>query len=160
MLAGVKRVDGDLGVFLVRRADVYHFDGRILQKLFIIGINLGVGRSELFLCFLRLFGDNIAKSDHTDVFDFLERGHVLAVGNTAAADDADIHNSFHDDSSLMLYRQSQNVRICRNISKYERKIRTFSFFIIAFRQKVCYNNSIGKYRKSILLHFVFSEEEK
>ena len=88
MLARFERVYCDERMRAVRGADMNALDALILEQLSVIGIDLCALDAE-FLC--RLYGsllNDIAESNHLGLFDFFERGHMLAVGDSAAADDA------------------------------------------------------------------------
>ena len=64
-------------------------DRLVLEKLLVVLIDLSVRSSEVLLRLLRSLDDDIAERDHLDVRYLLECGHMLAVGDTAAADYTD-----------------------------------------------------------------------
>ena len=95
MLTSLQSVHCDKAVFPVGSADMNHLDGFILQQLFVIRVILGPGYTEFLGGFFGALFNNIAEGHHLNVFHFLEGGHVLAVGNSAAADNAQLYDSFH-----------------------------------------------------------------
>ena len=85
----------------VRGADMNTLDALILEQLSVIRIDFCALDAE-FLC--RLYGsllNDIAESYHLGLFDFFERGHMLAVGDSAAADDAYSDFSSHIVSPIV-----------------------------------------------------------
>ena len=77
-------------------------DALILEQLSVIRIDF-CALDAKFLC--RLYGsllNDIAESYHLGLFDFFERGHMLAVGDSAAADDAYSDFSSHIVSPIVL----------------------------------------------------------
>ena len=91
MLAGLQGRHGDLTVGAVGGADMHHVDGFVGQQLMIIHIDLCTFGSVCSRCLLRPFHDQIAeRHQFHPVALLLQRGQVLAVGNSAAADNADL----------------------------------------------------------------------
>ena len=89
ILAGFKRVNGDEAVRTVGRADVNHVDGLIAEQLPVIGVYLCVGSTVLFAGSLCALLDYVAESDHINLGNGLKTEKMLAVCDTAAADDTD-----------------------------------------------------------------------
>ena len=101
VLARFERVYCDERMRAVGGADMDALYALILEQLSVIGIDLCALDAEL-LC--RLYGsllNDIAESDHLGLFDFFERGHMLAVGDSAAADDAYSDFSSHIVSPIV-----------------------------------------------------------
>ena len=101
MLARFERVYCDERMRAVRSADMNAFNALVLEQLSVIRIDFCALNAEL-LC--RLYGsliNDIAESDHLGLFDFFERGHMLAVGDSAAADDAYSDFSSHIVSPIV-----------------------------------------------------------
>ena len=60
----------------------------ILEQLFIVGVDFCIG-GAVFLCGLNCsLLNNVAESNHFDLFNIFKGGQMLAVGDTAAADNA------------------------------------------------------------------------
>ena len=98
VLARVQRVDGDFRVRAVGGADVNHVDLRIGQQFLIIGINLCAGHAVFLGGLHRALLDQVAEGNHVRHIHSLNRGHVLAVGDAAAADDTDFQSFlFHEN---------------------------------------------------------------
>ena len=95
MLARLQRVDRDEAVLAVRRAHVHDVDRLVLQQLFVIGVDLRTLCAVLRAGLLRALLDDVAERDELGVRLAGQRGHVLAVGDAAAADDADSEFTFH-----------------------------------------------------------------
>ncbi len=66
-----------------------HVDGLVLEQLFIVGIDLRAFDAVFPGGLLGALLDDVAEGDHFHVGQLLQRGHVLAVGDAAAADDTD-----------------------------------------------------------------------
>ena len=101
MLARFERVYCNERMRAVRSADMNAFNALVLEQLSVIRIDFCALDAE-FLC--RLYGsllNDIAESDHLGLFDFFERGHMLAVGDSAAADDAYSDFSSHIVSPIV-----------------------------------------------------------
>ena len=82
-------------MLLVGGQHMHHVDVIFLQQLFVVGIHPGV-RGAVFLGGLfRPFPHNVAESDHLHCVDLFQRGHMLAVGNAAAADNTDMQFAIH-----------------------------------------------------------------
>ena len=90
MLARLQRGHRDFTVGAVGGADMHHVDAAVLKQLPIVLVHLGPRRAK-FLG--RLFGplhDDVAERHHVGLVRLRPQGgHVLAVGDAAAADDAD-----------------------------------------------------------------------
>ena len=87
VLACFQRVHGDKGVGAVGRADVYDVNGLVLQELLVIRVNNRVGCAVLCLCVDRSLLNDVTECNQFNSRQLFERGHVLAVCNTAATDD-------------------------------------------------------------------------
>ena len=71
---------------------MHSVDGGVSQQLVIVGVNLRIGGAVLFSGLLGALGDQVTESNQVNVLLLL--GHarkVLAVGNAAAADKADLN---------------------------------------------------------------------
>ena len=102
VLARLHSGAGDLAVRHVGGQHVHGIDGGILQQLVVIGVHLRIGRS---VCFGGLHGallHQVAESNHFGVFNTGHTGEVLAVGNTAAADETQSDFLGHNNSSLII----------------------------------------------------------
>ena len=98
MLAGIESIDGDIGMLPVGSQDMDHFDGLVLQQFLIIGVDLGI-RGAIFLgSLLSLLRDNVAECHHLHIGQLLQGRHMLTIGDTAAADNAHIYNTFHKNT--------------------------------------------------------------
>lgn len=96
-LARLERGYRDFAVRAVGRQNEHRVDTFVLQQLAVIGIYLILGFAVIGAGFNRPFLDQIAERDHLRRGISLFRRHVLAVGDTAAADNADpyfVHVSF------------------------------------------------------------------
>ena len=101
MLARFERVYCNERMRAVGGADMNALDALVLEQLSVIRIDFCALDAEL-LC--RLYGsllNDIAESNHLGLFDFFERGHMLAVGDSAAADDAYSDFSSHIVSPIV-----------------------------------------------------------
>ena len=72
-----------------------HINAFILQELVIIGVIFCARYAVFFGGFLCALLDEIAERDHFAIFHFLQGGHMLAVGNSAAADNSYFDDLFH-----------------------------------------------------------------
>ena len=61
---------------------------------------LCIGGAELGGSVLRAFLDQIAERDHAYIGKIVEGGHVFAVGDAAAADNAYVNDSVHSENLL------------------------------------------------------------
>ena len=95
MLARLQRVHRDERMLLVGGQHMHHVDVLLLQQLLIVGINPGVRGAIFFGGLFRPLLHHIAESDHFNRIDLFQRGHMLAVGDAAAADDADMQFTIH-----------------------------------------------------------------
>ena len=101
MLARFECVYCDERMRAVGGADMDALYALILEQLSVIWIDFCALDAE-FLC--RLYGsllNDIAEGYHLGLFDFFERGHMLAVGDSAAADDAYSDFSSHIVSPIV-----------------------------------------------------------
>ena len=89
VLTGIQCVHGDEAVRTVRGQDVYHIDGLVLKQLFIIRIHRRIRCTVVVLCTNGSFLDQVAERHHFHIGELFQRWHMLAVCDTAAADDAD-----------------------------------------------------------------------
>ena len=94
VLARMKCVNGYKRMGTVRSTNVYCIDLGIEKQLLVIGINLGVGSTEILCCLFSLFGNDVAECNHLHVAQILKRGHMLTVCNTAASYNSDFYNFF------------------------------------------------------------------
>ncbi|MNC32609.1 hypothetical protein D3C75_809710 [compost metagenome] len=88
MLPGLHSSDGNFRMGNVRRTHMDHIYTCILKQLFIIGVNRSAFISELCFCLLGTFRHDIAERYHHRTLHFLQRWHMFAVGDTAAADNS------------------------------------------------------------------------
>ena len=102
VLACVQRVHGDEAVGAVGGADVNHLNGLVGQKILVVLVDLGVGGAVLGLGGLGALDDDVAEGDQLHVGELREGGHMLAVGDTAAADDTDLYDSVSHRMILLL----------------------------------------------------------
>ena len=101
VFARFQRVDGDEGVRAVRRAHMHRIHLRFLrEQLLIIGVHPRIRRTVILPGLLGAFRYDVAESNHFHARQTLEAGHVLAVGNPAAAHDGNANNLFHDKIRL------------------------------------------------------------
>ena len=89
VLASVESVHGDEAVRAVRGQDVYHIDGLVRKQLLIIRVDRRIRRAVVALRLFSPFFDQVAECHHFHIGELFQRGHMLAVCDTAAADDTD-----------------------------------------------------------------------
>ena len=100
VLAGVERVDGDAAMLAVVGEHEHRVDALVFKELFVVGVNLAGFVAVLLVSLDRALFDDVAERYHFGVRVLLFGGHVLAVCDTAAADNAYSH-FFHDKISFM-----------------------------------------------------------
>jgi len=88
VLAGVERVDGDAAMLAVVRKHEHRVDRLIFKQFFVVGVNLAGFVAVLFVSLDRTLFDDVAERHHFGVRVLLFGGHVFAVSDTAAADNA------------------------------------------------------------------------
>ena len=113
----MQRIHGDEGVAAVGRADVDRIQIE-LEQFLIIGENLRILGAVILLGLFGALDDQVAESNHLHIVfrhDFglmlvlerirqtLDGGHVLAVGDTAAANDTNLDDSHVDVSFRNTY---------------------------------------------------------
>ena len=103
VLARVQRVYGDEAVGTVGGADVNYLNGLVSQKILVVFVDLSVGSAVLGLGGLSTFYDDVTEGHHFHVGKLFQRGHMLTVGDTAAADDTDLYDSFFCHVSVLLF---------------------------------------------------------
>ena len=91
MLAGLEGGNGDLAVGDVGGQNMHGVDGGVTEQLVIVGVHLGVRGAVLLGSLLGALGDKVAECAQIDILGLLgHAGQVLLVGDTAAADKADL----------------------------------------------------------------------
>ena len=79
---------------------MHDLDALILEQLLVVGVDLGVRGAVVRGCLDGALLDDVAERDHLHLGDLAQRGHVLVVGDAAAADDADANLSHVKTSSF------------------------------------------------------------
>ena len=91
MLAGFQSGHGDLTVGHVGGQNVHSVDGGVGQQLVVVSVHLGVGSAVLLGGLFSALGNQVTEGDQVSVLFLLSHARqMLAVGNAAAADKADL----------------------------------------------------------------------
>ena len=101
VLARLERIHRYKRMRAVGGADMDALYALVLEQLSVIGIDLCALDAELLCGLYRSLLDDIAESDHLGLFDLFKCGHMLAVGDAAAADNAYSYLSFHIASPVL-----------------------------------------------------------
>ena len=101
VLACLESGNGDRAVHSVRCADMYNVDALVLKELSVILVDLCIGGAVLLLSSLGSLNDDIAECYHFCVGLCSERGHMLAVCDSAASDNSDSELLSHFGTSFL-----------------------------------------------------------
>ena len=116
---------------------MHNVNGFILEQFLVIRVNSRIGGAVLCLCINGSLLDNIAECNHFYVGQLFERGHMLAVCNTAATNDTNsdlFHFQVLHDNRIFCFAAFKNATFIQLYNKQKIPIlqaqnRDFSMFV-------------------------------
>ena len=138
-----------------------HIDGLVLQQLTVIGVDSGTFDAVLVSGFYGALFHDITESHHFHMVQFSQGREMLAVGNAAAADDADADFFVCSDShGYILLERTELLGMRRKkvyiiiIHTFEKNVKIFakkSAIICLIRTKICPmpETTAGKFQKML-----------
>jgi hypothetical protein len=96
VLARVQRVDGHLRVHPVRRQYIHDVNGFVLKKPMIVRVGFRAFRAVLGAGLFGALRNQVAERHDVRAVDGLQGRQVLAIGDSAAADDTNTQSFAHD----------------------------------------------------------------